>query len=231
MITNSRKKDIVDILYKRERISVSELSKTLYVSEMTIRRDLTEMEKEGILKRYRGGAVLITSSDDMPISKRVFFEEDEKKILSKKASKYLFENSSVYIDSSSTCQYIIPHISKFKNIMLVTNSINTVLTASNYQIQCFLIGGKYFSRDMCFVGTVAEQYAQHFNVDVAFFSARGFSANGIISDNDIEQCTIRKQIMQRSKKNIFLFESGKLNQKYFYTLCKKSDVDDVITAD
>lgn len=52
-----RKKDILDILYANGRVSVSKLAKTLFVSEMTIRRDLSEMEKDGVLKRYRGGAV------------------------------------------------------------------------------------------------------------------------------------------------------------------------------
>ena len=65
-----RKKDILDILYANGRVSVSKLAKTLFVSEMTIRRDLSEMEKDGVLKRYRGGAVLTAVSSEMSISQR-----------------------------------------------------------------------------------------------------------------------------------------------------------------
>lgn len=223
-----RKKDILDILYAKGRVSVSSLAKTLFVSEMTVRRDLSELEKKGVLKRYRGGAVLTAVSNEMPISQRFFVGENEKIALAKKAVNFLEDNLTVFIDSSSTCQYIIPYMGRFKNITLITNSVNALLIASKSQIPCILIGGKYCDKDMCFVGSIAEQNAGQFNADVAFFSAMGLSEDGIISDPDIEQSMIRKIIIKHSKKNIFLFEESKLNQKYFYTICHQSDVDGVI---
>lgn len=227
---HDRRKDILDILCEKGRASVSEISRALYVSEMTIRRDLKEMENDGIIKRYRGGAVFCGVGSNSGISQRFFIDEGEKKILSKKATSYLHDDMTVYIDSSSTCQYIIPHIAFFKNITIVTNSLNAVKIASKLHIPCFLIGGKYYERDMCFIGSVAENYAAQFNVDIAFFSLMGISEDGIISDNDIEQVAIRKIIMKNSKKNIFLFENNKLNKKYFFTLCHKDDIDAVITT-
>lgn len=225
-----RKKDILDILYASGRISVSKLAETLFVSEMTIRRDLSEMEKDGVIKRYRGGAVLNPVSSKMPITQRFFVDENEKIVLSKKAIGFLSDDLTVFIDSSSTCQYIIPYINKFKNISIVTNSVNALLMASKSKIACVLIGGKYYERDMCFVGSIAEQYANEFNVDIAFFSSLGLSEDGIISDTDIEQTMIRKIIMSHSKKNIFLFEKNKLNKIYVHTVCHKTDVDEVFIS-
>lgn len=227
---NDRKKDILDILYANGRVSVSELAKTLFVSEMTIRRDLTEMEKDGVIKRYRGGAVLNTVSNKMPIAQRFFVDEKEKIYLSKKAIGFLCDDLTIFIDSSSTCQYIIPYISRFKNITIITNSVNALLIASKSKIPCVLIGGKYSAHDMCLVGSIAEQYANAYNVDIAFFSSLGLSGDGIISDTDIEQTMIRKIIMSHSKKNIFLFEKCKVNKIYAYTVCSKSDVDEVIIS-
>lgn len=231
MIVEDRKKDILDILYDKGRVSVSELAKMLFVSEMTIRRDLTCLEEKGVVKRFRGGAVLTAVDSEMPISQRFFVDEKEKIQLSKKAAEFLDDNLKVYIDSSSTCQYIIPYMNKFKNIMLLTNSINALLTASKSNIPCLLIGGRYYIKDMCFVGSIAEQYAKQFMVDVAFFSALGFSEEGIISDIDIEQTAIRKIIMEHSQKNIFLFEKNKMNKKFFYTLCEESEVDEILLPD
>jgi len=225
-----RKKDILDILYAEGRVQVSKLAKTLYVSEMTIRRDLCEMEKYGVLKRYRGGAVLTAVSSQMPIPQRFFIDEREKIHLSKQAIEFLSDDLTIFIDSSSTCQYIIPYLNRLKNITIITNSVNALLMASKLQISCILIGGKYYDPDMCFIGSIAEQYANEFNVDVAFFSSMGLSEDGLISDDDIEQTMIRKIIMRRSKKNIFLFEKNKLNKKYLYTLCKRSDVDEVFIS-
>ena len=225
-----RKKDIIDILYANGRVSVTELARALFVSEMTIRRDLSELEKDGVLKRYRGGAVLTAASSEMPISQRFFVDETEKIYLSKKAISFLSDNLTIFIDSSSTCHYIIPYINRFKNITIITNSVNALLIASKSQIPCVLLGGKYYCQDMCFVGSIAEQYANEVNVDVAFFSSLGLSEEGIISDTDIEQTMIRKIIMSHSKKNIFLFEMSKLNITYLYTLCHKTDVDEVFIS-
>ena len=225
-----RKKDIFDILYANGKVSVSKLANTLFVSEMTIRRDLIEMERDGAIKRYRGGAILNTVNNKMPIEQRFFVDEKEKIYLSKKAIGFLCDDLTIFIDSSSTCQYIIPYISRFKNINIITNSVKALLIASKFKISCVLIGGKYISYDMCFVGSIAEQYANSYNVDVAFFSSLGLSKDGIISDTDIEQTMIRKIIMTNSKKNIFLFEKAKVNKIYAYTVCYKSDVDEVIIS-
>lgn len=229
MELDGRKKDILDLLYEKDRVSVAELAKTLYVSEMTIRRDLNQLEKTGMLKRYRGGAVLTLSEDGMPISRRFFVDESEKRSLSKKAEKFLDNNLTVYIDSSSTCHYIIPFIKKFHNTMIITNSLNALQISSKLQIPCILIGGEYYEKDMCFIGSIAEQYAEQFNIDVAFFSSGGFSKDGIISDHDIKQSNIRKIIMKHSEKNIFIFDKNKLNKKYFYTVCNSSAADEIIT--
>ena len=106
MELNYRENSILDLLYERGRISVSELAEILFVSEMTIRRDLSELEKNGLIKRYRGGAVLTAIDSKIPISRRFFVDEGEKLSLSKKAAEFLDNNLTVFIDSSSTCQYI-----------------------------------------------------------------------------------------------------------------------------
>ena len=230
MELENRKKDILDILYEKERVSVSELAGRLFVSEMTIRRDLKELEESGVLKRYRGGAVLTVMSRELPASKRFFLDEEDKKALGKQAAKYLKDNISVFIDSSSTCQYVIPYVKNFENITIVTNSVNALLSATKNDIKCILIGGEYYSKDECFVGSLTEHFAEEFNVDVAFISSLGISEDGIISDTDLEQTMVRKAIIKHSSKNIFLFEKNKLNKKYLYTLYRISETDDVIIS-
>ena len=230
MKLEGRKKDIFDILCEKKRASVSELSKILYVCEMTVRRDLSEMEKQGLLKRYRGGAIYI-EGNELPISRRMYLSGDEKRMLAKKAELYLADDITVYIDSSSTCHYIIPHLKKFNNIKIVTNSINALTSAAKLHIPCFLIGGDYYEQDMCFVGSASVQCAENINVDVAFFTTKGLSQDGIISDPDLCQTAVRYSIMKNAKKSIFLFEKEKIGKKYFHTLCRADSVDGIILAD
>ena len=231
MKLNSRKKEILDILYEKGKASVGELSKALYVSEMTVRRDLSEMEKGGYVKRYRGGAMLRISTREMPISERIFFDKDEKKALCERCIPYLSDNITIYIDSSSTCLYLLPHLQKYKSVHIVTNSVQVVLSASAYHIPCLLIGGEYYEQDMCLVGSIAEDCASRLNVDVAFFTTAAYSDDGVISDFDINQTMIRKIILKNAQKSIFLFESSKIGQKMTYTLCTKEEATEVIVSE
>ena len=227
---SERQKEILEILYQKGRVSVAELSKTLYVTEMTVRRDLTEMEKGGFLRRYRGGAVLKINLGEMPITERLLLDKDEKEELAKKALPYLHDGMTVFLDSSSTCQYLIPHLAQQKNVTVLTNSVAVLLSASKFHLPCILIGGEYYEQDMCMVGSLAEQYVRDLNVDVAFFTTAAISEDGIISDFDLRQTMIRKIVMQNAKQNIFLFESEKRGKKLLYTLCHENDVT-VLMAD
>ena len=139
MTLNERQKEILELLYQNGKVSVSELSKTLFVTEMTVRRDLTEMEKGGFLRRYRGGAVLKINVGEMPITERLLMDRKEKEALARKCLDYLHDDMTVFIDSSSTCQYLLPHLSMFKYITVVTNSVGALLNASSLHLFCILI--------------------------------------------------------------------------------------------
>lgn len=231
MELNTRQQEILYILYETGKISVAKLAEKLYVTEMTVRRDLTAMEKGGYLKRYHGGAVLISNRREMPLSHRILFDEEEKKALAKKCLPYLEDNMNVFIDSSSTCQYIIPHIATFKNMKIITNSVKALLTASSLHIPCILIGGDYYEQDMCLVGSIAEQYAGELNVDISFFTTAAYSEDGVISDFDKNQLTIRKIMLKNSSQSVFLCERNKIGQKMLHTLCRNEDITAVLTVD
>lgn len=228
MDNTSRKQEILDLLYKKGRVSVSEFSKILFVSEMTVRRDLSEMEKGGYLKRYRGGAVLKSDTREMPITERYFIDADEKKKLGEMCEEYLRDGITVFIDSSSTCLYIMPYLHKYKNVLVVTNSVKALLNASDMHIPCILIGGEYYEQDMCLVGSIAEEYARDLNIDVAFMTTAAYSHDGVISDFDLRQTAVRRIILKNSRKKVFLFERNKLGLKLTYTLCHKNDADAVL---
>ena len=226
-----RQKEILAILQKNGSVSVAELSKTLYVAEMTVRRDLIEMEKDGLLHRYRGGAVLKINVGEMPITERLLLDKDEKESLAKKCVPFLHDDMTVFIDSSSTCHYLLPPLAKYKKITVITNSVTTLLSLGKLHIPCIFIGGEYYEQDMCTVGSLAEEYAHKLNVDIAFFTTAAISFDGLISDFDLKQTSIRKIIMQNSKRNVFLFEKDKVGKKYLFTLCHKDDVDAVVMLD
>ena len=227
---NERQKEILELLYKEGKVSVAKLSKTLFVSQMTIRRDLADMEKSGFLRRYRGGAVVKINVGEMPISERLLLDRKEKEELARKCTAFLRDDITVFIDSSSTCQYILPYLTQYKNVTVVTNSVSALTPLGKLHLPCIVIGGTYYEQDMCTVGPLAENFASALNVDVAFFTTAAISNDGVISDFDVNQTMIRKFIMRNAKENVFLFEKEKVGKKLLFTLCEKKDASAVFIA-
>ena len=228
MELNERQQNILTLLREKGKISVSFLSQKLNYSEMTIRRDLTKMEKAGLLKRSHGMA-LENDINSQPITTRSFAQDAEKRKLCKEASLYLTDKMTVFLDSSSTCMYLIPYIAEYKEMCIFTNSVQVLLSAANFHIPCYLTGGKYYEKDMCLLGAQAEKYAQNINVDIAFFSCAGYSEDGRITDDSEEQTAVRLAAMQNAKKSIMLFDSTKKNVTYAFTVCHRDDVYRMIT--
>ena len=228
---NERQEEVLRLLYQKGRVSVAELAGALYVSEMTVRRDLIEMEKGGFLRRYRGGAVMKINLGEMPITERLLLDQEEKKELAKRCLPFLRDGMTVYLDSSSTCQYLIPHLAALKKVTLVTNSVSALLTASGLHLPTILIGGEYYEQDMCMVGSLSEETAGKLNVDIAFFATAAISEDGVISDFDLRQTMIRKIVMHNAKESVFLFERDKYGEKLLYTLCHTKDATAVLFAE
>lgn len=90
-----------------------------------------------------------------------------------------------------------------------------------------MAGGIYYEHDMCTVGGMTNEFLRNINVDVGFFSAKGLSDDGIISDDDESQTAARKAAMINCKQKIFLFDTTKQHKKYIYTLCKTDVIDDI----
>lgn len=228
MTLNERQKTILQLLREKGRIYVTEVAEQLHYSEMTVRRDLKAMEEDHLLQRCHGGAVEMDTMD-APISMRTHVGDDSKKLLAKKASVYLRDDISVFLDSSSTCGYIVPHIAEHSGITVFTNSVCTLQLLAQYHIPCHVIGGHYYEKDMCMVGSLAEDMAEKINVDVAFFSCAAISSDGRITDKDELQTSVRKKILQNAIRSVMLFDKNKLDKLYLYNVCHRDDLTEVFT--
>lgn len=209
MTINERQKELIDILTERQRASVKLLSKKLFVSEMTVRRDLNYLERSGYLTRYHGGAVLSDESSDFPMPARMHINESKKRDLAKIAGKYLRDNMRIYLDSSSTCAYLIPYLKKFNSITVVTNSVMFILPLTRVNAVCKLTGGDYSYSEQCLLGRDTEDYLRRINVDVAFLSCDGISNDGILTYINGENAAIARIMRKNSSKCVFLVDKSK----------------------
>lgn len=228
MVLNERQSEILDYLDNHTHASVCELSKKLFVSEMTIRRDLREMKLNGYIHRYHGGATRRLKNEILPFSSRKYLHIDKKLHIAEATRPYLQNGISVFIDSSTTCLYVLPLLKEYNNIQIITNSLSACLSAAKYNIPCKLAGGDVYGKDLCTVGTDTSDFLQKFNVDLAFFSLQAVSEDGKITDSNYDQISVRHTVLANCKKSIVLMDKEKQNNVCPYTFTTTSEVDVVI---
>jgi len=231
-MNKQREKAILEILLNEERVYVRNLAKRLYASEPSIRRDLINLESQGFLKRIHGGAVLpdpIAGSNVIPFAIREYEQVDEKMIIAKKAVDLVNDGDVVLIDSSSSAFTLIPFLAKKNNLTVVTNSVKALDELSRHPIHTYSTGGALLPACMSFVGHNALEMLDSINADILFFSCRGISSDGWLSDISVEENVIRKKMIKKSKKQYLLSAGEKFGKTYFHNLCHVSDLTGVIS--
>lgn len=143
MIPSERIEQIKELLYQQKSVSIQELCDKLFCSPSTIRRDLIDLEDAGILRRTHGGAVLVSkNTTEFSSYIRSLENTKEKHYISKIATNYIKDDMSIFMDSSSTVHALCNHLYKFKNLIIITNSILIPYTLINHDdLTVFCTGG------------------------------------------------------------------------------------------
>ena len=224
-----RQEEILTILSKSGSVSVARLARLLFVSQPTVRRDLTALEGRGLVSRTHGGAVLRdTSEREIPLLYREDQNNTAKRAIAEKAVSFVKNGSVIFLDASSTVSYLVPLFERFEDLVAVTNSPKTAMRLGERGIKCYSTGGLLLARSVAFVGSEAERFVSGINADLFFFSSRGYTEGECITDSSAEEASLRRAMLKNAERSIYLADSTKKNQKYMYNICRVADVDEVI---
>lgn len=225
-----RLNSILKFLSEKNAMSVKALAQKLFVSEATIRRDLNELERQGQVKRIHGGAVLITgNTQEIPLYLRERQNSDVKEYLAYRAISYIQNGQVIFMDASSTVQRMVPHLSSFQNLTILTNGLKTAQELSNLSHNVYCTGGLQLHNSAAYVGPFAERMIREFNAELFFFSSRGLASNGMITDSSVEETQLRRVMFEQSNRRIFLCDSSKFNTMYCHNLCHIRQTDVVLS--
>lgn len=222
-----REEKILGILLEKETMTTRELSARLYVSVPTLRRDLIKLEQMGKIVRTHGGAQLLKKSADqqIPILLREQEQSEAKTLMAQKAVELIRDGDIILLDGSTSACTIIPMLGSFHNLIVITSSAKAAVMLGRMGIQTICTGGRMITRSLSYAGEDAERTLRRYNADIAFFSCRGLSMDGWLTDNSIEENSLRRCMLRQSKKHVFLCDSSKLGKTYLNNLCHLSEVD------
>ncbi len=230
MLKEERYDKILEILEEEKYVSAHKLSKMLYVSLPTIRRDLTELQLRKQIIRSHGGAKKIQGEHIVaPLDFRKTINSAEKRKLCRGAASFVEDNDIVFVDASTTTMQIADFLTEKKNLTVLTNGIPLAATLVKKGIKTYCTGGEIFENSLATFGSFAEEFIQKFNIDVFIFSCHGVNEKGMLTDPSLPETLIRKTAIAQSKKTVFLCDESKMNLSAPFNLVPIQKIDYIVT--
>ena len=237
MIVVERRNKIKEILLDKKSVKVQDLVKLFHVSEETIRRDLSQLEEDGIVQKNYGGAILVEEVQKpidfiLPVQQRKNQFLQEKYAIGKEAAKLVKNNQIVILDAGSTTWSVAKNLHNADDLTVISNALNIVEECSkNEDAIIYLLGGKLRRNSMSLVGPQMERELQKYNANFVFFGISGFSIKQGFMSSDLYEAEIKRAMVSAGQKIVVLADHSKFHKVGLTSFCKIDDIDILITSD
>lgn len=232
MLAVERRNRIEQIINKERSVLVIELAKQFEVTTETIRGDLEKLEKQGVLVRTYGGAMLAESSEpELAITERDTINYEGKQRIGKYAAQLIKDGETVFLDASTSAWHLARYIKDKRGITVITNAEKIVSELSGCDhIHVVCVGGELTPRNMSFIGRVAEKtIRENYYANKFFFSCKGFTlARGLVDSSEGE-AEIKKAMLACSESAIFLCDKNKVGKLGVPRISDIDKIDQFIT--
>ena len=227
MYQKERIDNIVKLLEKDKYLTVKYIAGKIGYSNATINRDLNILEKKKIIKRTYGGVEII-KRDLPPLPFRYEYAKNAKKKIAKKACEFIKDGERVFIDGTTTTEYMGEYLTEKKDITVITPNIELALNLSKYGMEVIVLGGKLIEGPMV-QSSITVENARKFMADKFFFSTRGVSSDGKIMQHSDNSCDLYFAMKENSKKIYYLVDKKKLDLECNFKLFDIEEIDTVIS--
>ncbi len=231
MISELRKEIILSTLNETGILYTQEIMKKCDVSEITIRRDLTELESKGLLIRTHGGAIKSKAADmlftyDLKINQN----RQNKEMICQLAANYIDEGDIIFIDCGTTLSLITQYITRFNSLTVITNSLPVISELIKYpHVRSSLIGGEIANERQAIYGPIAENNIGMYHANKAFIGADGVSLKNGLSSYDEKEAAITRKMIENSDEVFLLCDSSKIEKNSFVRFAAITKIHHLIT--
>lgn len=222
---------ILETLLSQESMQVSDLSALLDVSAVTIRKDLTELEKNNKLYRSHGKAILINPYiTNRSVSEKEKLARKEKDLIGRYAATLIGRNDSVIIASGSTVLALARCIKPDHRLTVVSASLQvSEVLGVNDDVDIVQLGGSLRATSLSVVGKMAEEMLSDFACSKLFLGVDGIDLEFGLTTTDVREAELNQVMMRTAQKTIVLADSSKFRRRGFSKIANVSDVDMIIT--
>ena len=222
----NRQSQILNILSEKKRVTVTELSAALGVSEVTVRKDLSQLENKGLLRREHGFTTLANTDD---VTNRLSFNYETKQKIAKKAAESIKNSETIMIESGSCCALLAEEVvTNKRDVTIITNSAFIASFIRNKGARVILLGGEYQNESQVMIGPLVKICAANFHVDKFFIGTDGFNEFGAMS-GDLMRAEAVRNMAESANHVIILTESKKFKQLGIVTLLPYEKISAIYT--
>ena len=233
LIGRIRKERIALIVRSQGFMSSTALAERFQVSEMTIRRDLAELEVRGEIQRTHGGAVREEVAE-AAAPREPFFDErqlvnrEAKVRIARAALAYMKPAMAVALDVGTTTFELARLIGPELGVRIFTNNLRIAAARSDRNAELYLLGGRLREKEMSLGGPIAVEQASRLWFDAVFLGVSSITAQGIF-DYSIEETELKRVFIQRATRRIVLADSSKFNERSLVQVSGLQQFDVLIT--
>ncbi|MGL4861204.1 MAG: DNA-binding transcriptional regulator YciT [Enterobacteriaceae bacterium] len=225
---NSRHQRILQLVNRQGKVSVSELANTTGVSEVTIRQDLTQLEKMRYLKRVHGSAVAVESDD---VDTRLMFNFTLKQQLAQYAASLVEDGETLFIEGGSANALLARYLAEHRLVTLITSSAYIAHLLKETACEVILLGGIYQKKSETLVGPLTKLALQHLHFNKAFIGIDGFTPQTGFTGKDMMRVEIVNSVLAKGSECLIISDSSKFGQIHPHPIGPLSSVHRLITDD
>jgi DeoR family transcriptional regulator of aga operon len=231
MLIDERRRHILSLVQNQGRVLVGELSRTLGISQITIRKDLEHLQSRGLVQRTHGGALRLQSGAlfDPSLQEKQKQHSEEKQRIADEAARMVQEGQCVMLDSGTTTTAVAYALKRFSQLTLITNAVNIAADLANTNFEVIVIGGTLRKNSFSLVGPLAEDVLDEMHADILFLGVDGFDVEtGITTPNFLES-RVNRAMVKSSRRVVVVCDSTKFNRRSLSRIIPTSAVHRVIT--
>ncbi len=225
-----RRDSILNALKVDGKVDINKLSESLDVSPMTIRRDLLQLEKEGLLIRIHGGAVLPKPLiSEIPFSTKEERQIEQKKQIASKTLSLIKEGQIIILDSGTTTLELAKLLKPRKNITIITNDIKIAAELVDSELKVLITGGELQNDIGALHGPATHHFLKNIHVDLFFLGAHALDIDAGVTAPTLEKSLVKQLMIGAAESTWLLADSSKFKQKAFSKVCDLKSLSGFIT--
>lgn len=231
MYAEERQQEIVRLARADGRVDVTTLADTLHVTAETIRRDLTTLERAGVLRRVHGGAIPVERIGFEPaLATRDSVLIEEKERIAKAALAEVPDEGAVILDAGTTTARLAQALPVDRELTVVVNSpVIATMLGTRPNLNVLLLGGRLRGRTLATVDDWALRPLADMYVDVAFIGTNGLSVERGLTTPDPAEAAVKRAMINSARRAVVLADHTKIGNDYLARFGTLADLDLLIT--